>query len=163
MSGRLTGARPAETPHLVHGPRDGRFSRLWRASHPPAHPAVVVTAVFRSPARRCHAAIVWPTPSGSVRGGPEAPGTGRTVPLGRGELAIHRRRVFALSLVPRPRMTCSFSGRRKRPLRRAFVVLCAIRARPEDLISLTGLLPIWLPKGALPTGRDRVLVWSDPM
>ena len=47
MSGRLTGARPAETPHLVHGPRDGRFSRLWRASHPPAHPAVVVTVVFK--------------------------------------------------------------------------------------------------------------------
>jgi hypothetical protein len=40
----------------------------------------------------------------------------------------------------------------KRPMRRAFVVLYAIRARPEDLISLTGLLPIWLPKGALPTG-----------
>jgi hypothetical protein len=49
-------------------------------------------------------------------------------------------------------MTCSFSGRRKRPRRRAFVVLCAIRARPEDLISLTGLLPIWLPEGALPAG-----------
>jgi NTE family protein len=32
----------------------------------------------------------------------QAPGTGRTVPLGRGELAIRRRRVFALSLVPAP-------------------------------------------------------------
>jgi hypothetical protein len=83
VSGRLTGARPAETPHLVHGPRDGRFSRLWRASQPPAHPAVVVTVVFRSPARRCHAASVWPTPSGSMRGRPEAPRTGRTVPLSR--------------------------------------------------------------------------------
>jgi hypothetical protein len=27
-----------------------------------------------------------------------------------------------------------------------------VRARPEDLISLTGLLPIWLAEGALPTG-----------
>ena len=89
--------------------------------------------------------------------------TPRTVPLGRGELAIYRPRVFALSLVPGPRMTCSFSGRRKWPLRRAFGVLCAIRARPEDLIGLTGLLPIWLPKRGVADGRDRVLVWSDPM
>jgi hypothetical protein len=150
---KLTPAGPGRKPEQFVGTAAfGRFSRLWRASHPPAHPAVVVTVVFRSPARRCHAASVWPTPSGSMRGGPEAPGAGRTMPLGRGELAIHRPRVFALSLVPRPRMTCSFSGRRKRPPRRAFVVLCAIRARPEDLISLTGLLPIWLPKRALPTG-----------
>ena len=162
MSGRLTGARPAETPHLVHGPRDGRSSRLWRASHPPAHPAVVVTVVFRSPARRCHAASVWPTPSGSMRGGPEAPGTGRTVPLGRGELAIHRRRVFALSLVPRPRMTCSFSGRGKRPLRRAFVVLCAIR-EAGGFDQSYRFAPHLAPERGVADGRDRVLVWSDPM
>jgi hypothetical protein len=29
-----------------------------------------------------------------MRGGPKAPRTGRTVPLGRGELAIHRPPVF---------------------------------------------------------------------
>jgi len=45
-----------------------------------------------------------------MRGGPKAPRTGRTVPLGRGEVAIHRPRVFALSLVPCPGITCSFSG-----------------------------------------------------
>ena len=92
-------------------------------------------------------------------------GTGRRYALVTmcGELAIHRPRVFALSLVPRPRMTCSFSGVGKGPLRRAFVVLCAIRARPEDWISLTGLFPIWLPKRGVAGGRDRVLVWSDPM
>ena len=114
VSGRLTGARPAETPHLVHGPRDGRFSRLWRASHPPAHPA------------------------------------------------IHRRRVFALSLVPRPRMTCSFSGRRKGPLRRAFVVLCAIR-EAGGFDQSYRFAPHLAPERGVAGGRDRVLVWSDPM
>ena len=29
---------------------------------------------------------------------------------------------------------------------------CAPSARPEGLISLTGLRPIWLPEGALPAG-----------
>ena len=55
------------------------------------------------------------------------------------------------------------SERRKRPVRRAFVVLCAIRVRPEDLISLTDLLPIWLPRRGVADGRDRVLMWSDPL
>jgi hypothetical protein len=70
----------------------------------------------------------------------QRPGTGRTVPrTGHPPPACIRPVAGA-----RPRMTCSFSGRRKRPLRRAFVVLYAIRARPEDLISLTGLLPgLW--------------------
>jgi hypothetical protein len=53
---------------------------------------------------------------------------------------------------PRPWMTCSFSGCRKGRCAERLRSLCAIRARPEEITSLTGLLPVRLPEGALPTG-----------
>ena len=52
--------------------------------------------------------------------------------------------------------------RRKRPLRRAFVVLCAIR-EAGGFDQSYRFAPRLAPERGVADGRDRVLVWSDPM